>query len=216
MTRIARIVCLYHSPSGATGEPFSQKIIWADTYTQLYIHIVFAIKGRQSLIPKHHKEALHQYVTRIITNKKRTVIRINSIPDYIHILVGLTPGVSASDLVRDSKANSSKLINRPRWIAGRFEWQTGFAAFSYAHSQLDTVARYIKNQEAHRSHQTFREEYLGLLNRFDFPYNPKDDTPVTPLGLRIVHVSRHFPAIVPAVQKFNQKKFVSPDIYHRG
>ena len=145
----------------------------ADTYTQLYIHIVFAVKSRQGLIPKQHKEALHQYITRIITNNRQTVIRINSMPDHIHILVGMTPDISLSALVRDIKANSSKFINRKQWVVGRFEWQAGFAAFSYSHSQLDSVVRYIKNQEAHHSHQTFREEYLAFLKRFDVPYNPK-------------------------------------------
>ena len=103
-------------------------------------------------------------------------------PDHVHILVGITPDIAVSDLVRDIKANSSKFINKQRWIAGRFEWQTGFAAFSYAHSQLDTVARYIQNQETHHSRQTFREEYIAFLKRFDVPYNPKyvldaDDAP---------------------------------------
>ena len=84
----------------------------ADTYTQLYIHIIFAVKGRESLIPKHHKEALHQYITRIITHKKQAVIRINSMPDHLHILVGITPDIAVSDLVRDIKANSSKWINK--------------------------------------------------------------------------------------------------------
>ena len=153
----------------------------ADTYTQLYIHIVFAVKGRQYLIPKRHKETLHQYITRIITNKKQTVIRINSMPDHIHILIGMTPDIALSALVRDIKANSSKFINQKQWVVGRFEWQAGFAAFSYSHSQLDRVIRYVKNQEMHHSHQTFREEYLAFLKRFDVPYNPKyvfdpDDT----------------------------------------
>ena len=156
----------------------------ADTYTQLYTHIVFAVKGRQSLIPKQHKETLHQYITRIITNKKQTVIRINSMPDHIHILVGMTPDIALSALVRDIKANSSKFINKNEWIVGRFEWQAGFAAFSYSHSQLDGVVRYIKNQEAHHSQRTFKEEYLMFLKRFNVPYNPKyvfdsDDTPDT-------------------------------------
>ena len=145
----------------------------ADTYTQLYIHIIFAVKGRQSLIPKQHKDELHKYITGIINSKNQTVIRINSMPDHIHILVGITPDIAISNLVRDIKANSSKFINKQRWVAGRFEWQTGFAAFSYAHSQLNTVARYIKNQEEHHSRQTFREEYLAFLERFDVPYNPK-------------------------------------------
>ena len=156
----------------------------ADTYTQLYTHIVFAVKGRQGLIPKHRKEALHQYITRIITNKKQTVIRINSMPDHIHILIGMTPDIALSDLVRDIKANSSKFINKNGWVAGKFEWQVGFAAFSYSHSQLDTVVSYIKNQEEHHARLTFREEYLTFLKRFNVPYNPKyvfdpDDAPKT-------------------------------------
>ena len=145
----------------------------ADTYTQLYIHIIFAVKGRQSIIPKQHKQELHKYITGIIDNKNQTTIQINSRPDHIHILVGIASDIAVSDLVRDVKANSSKFINKQRWIAGRFEWQTGFAAFSYAHSQLDTGARYIKNQETHHSRQTFREEYLAFLERFEVPYNPK-------------------------------------------
>ena len=145
----------------------------ADTYTQLYVHVIFAVKGRQSFIPKQHKDELHKYITGIIDSKNQTIIRINSMPDHIHILVGITPDVAISDLVRDIKANSSKFINKKRWVAGRFEWQAGFAAFSYAHSQLAAVARYIKNQEKHHSHQTFREEYLAFLERFDVPYNPK-------------------------------------------
>ena len=145
----------------------------ADTYTQIYLHIVFAVKGRQCLIPKQHKEALHQYITRIITNKMQTVIQINSMPDHIHILIGMAPDIALSDLVRDIKANSSKFINTKEWVVGRFEWQAGFAAFSYSHSQLNDVARYIKNQETHHSRQTFKEEYLTFLKRFNVPYNPK-------------------------------------------
>ena len=145
----------------------------ADTYTQLYIHIIFAVKGRQSFIPKQRKDELHKYITGIIDGKNQTTIRINSMPDHIHILVGITPDTAVSDLVRDIKANSSKFINKQKWVAGRFEWQAGFAAFSYAHSQLAVVARYIKNQEEHHARQTFREEYLAFLERFDVPYNPK-------------------------------------------
>ena len=145
----------------------------ADTYTQIYLHIVFAVKSRQCLIPKQHKEALHQYITRIITGKMQTLIQINSMPDHIHILIGMTPEIALSDLVRDIKANSSKLINTKDWIVGRFEWQAGFAAFSYSHSQLDGVVRYIKNQVAHHTRQTFKEEYLEFLKRFNVPYNPK-------------------------------------------
>ena len=145
----------------------------ADTYTQLYIRIIFAVKGRESFIPKQHKEAVHQYITRIITHKKQTVIQINSMPDHLDILVGITPDIAISDLVRDIKANSSKWINQKRWVVGGFEWQVGFGAFSYAHSQLDMVVDYIKNQEAHHSGRTFQAEYLEFLERFDVRYNPE-------------------------------------------
>ena len=145
----------------------------ANTYTQIYIHIIFAVKGRQCLIPHEHKEALHQYITRIITKKTQTVIRGNSMPDHIHILVGIAPDIALSDLVRDIKANSSKFINTKGWVVGRFEWQAGFGAFSYSHSQLNDVVSYIKNQEEHHSIHTFREEYIAFLKRFDVPYNPK-------------------------------------------
>ena len=147
-----------------------QDNIMTDTYTQLYIRIIFAVKGRESFIPMQHKEALHQYITGIITHKKQTVIQINSMSDHLDILVGISPDVAISDLVREIKARSSKWINNKSWFADEFEWQTGFGAFSYAHSQLNTVVDYIKDPEAHYSHQTFREEYLGFLNRFDAEY----------------------------------------------
>ena len=118
----------------------------SNTYTQIYVHIVFAVKGRQNLIPKEHKAELHGYIMGIITKKNQTAIQINSMPDHIHILVGITPDTTVSDLVRDIKANSSKFINRKQWVMGRFEWQVGFGAFSYSRSQLDDLVKYIKNQ----------------------------------------------------------------------
>ncbi len=145
----------------------------SDTYTKLYIHIVFSVKGRQPLIPKKHKSELHQYITGLIKNKKQKVMQINSMPDHIHILVGMTPDIALSDLVRDIKVSATRFINRQRWIAGKFMWQEGFAAFSYSHSQLNAVIDYIKNQEKHHSRTSFKEEYLELLKRFDVAYNPK-------------------------------------------
>ena len=144
-----------------------------DTYTQLYIHIVLSVKGRQPLIPKQHKTELHKYITGIVTNKKQKMIQINSMPDHIHILIGVTPDIAISDLVRDIKRNATQLINRKRWTVGKFMWQAGFAAFTYSHSQLKDVITYIENQEEHHSHKTFKEEYLELLRRFDVSYNPK-------------------------------------------
>ena len=145
----------------------------ADTYTQLYVHIVFSVKGRHALIPKHHKPELRKYITGIITNKKQKLIQINSMPDHIHILVGMTPNVALSGLVKDIKVNSTRFINQKRWTMGQFAWQERFGAFSYSHSQIPQVATYIENQEAHHSHQTFRDEYLKFLERFEVAYDLK-------------------------------------------
>jgi REP element-mobilizing transposase RayT len=145
----------------------------ANTYTQIYIHIVFAVQGRQSLIPKTNKEELHRYITGIIRNKKQKLIAINSMPDHVHILVGMTPNIALSDLVRDIKSNSSGFINEKRWTKGKFSWQEGFGAFSYSHSQLHAVINYIQNQEKHHSIKPFREEYLEILKRFNVEYDAK-------------------------------------------
>lgn len=145
----------------------------ANTYIQLYIHIVFSVKARHALIPKHHKSKLHQYITGIITKRKQKVIQINSMPDHIHILVGMTPDIALSDLVQSIKIGSTRFINRQGWVAGKFQWQEGFGAFSYSRSQLNTVAAYIENQEEHHSQRTFHEEYLEFLKRFNVPYDPK-------------------------------------------
>ncbi len=145
----------------------------ANTDIQLYIHIVFSVKARHALIPKHHKSKLHQYITGIITKRKQKVIQINSMPDHIHILVGMTPDIALSDLVQSIKIGSTRFINRQGWIAGKFQWQEGFGAFSYSRSQLNTVAAYIENQEEHHSQRTFHEEYLEFLKRFNVPYDPK-------------------------------------------
>ena len=144
-----------------------------NTYTQIYIHIVFAVKGRQPLIPKEHKAELHRYITGIVKNKKQRVIQINSMPDHIHILVGIAPEAAISDLVRDINANSSKFINKKQWSMGRFEWQQGFSAFSYSHSQLSAIANYIKNQEKHHTRKTFKEEYLEFLDLYGVDYDQR-------------------------------------------
>jgi REP element-mobilizing transposase RayT len=109
----------------------------ANTYTQIYIQIVFAVQGRQSLIRPQHNDELQKYMTGIISGYGQKLIAINNMPDHFHILVGQTPNVALSDLVRGIKASSSGFINDRRWVPGRFSWQEGFGAFSHAHSQLD-------------------------------------------------------------------------------
>jgi len=145
----------------------------ANTYTQIYLHVVFAVEGRQSLITLEHNDELQKYVTGIVTAQRHKLIAINNMPDHLHLLVGLRPDAMLSDLVRDVKAGSSKFINEKRWVMGRFSWQEGFGAFSYARSQLGAVIRYIQNQQKHHAKKSFRDEYLELLEKFGVEYDQK-------------------------------------------
>ena len=106
----------------------------ANTYTQIYIHTIFAVRGRQNVIRREIREELHRYISGIVRNKKQKVLAVSSMSDHIHLLIGLRPDIALSDLVRDIKANSSRFINDKRWTKGRFNWQEGFGAFSYSHS----------------------------------------------------------------------------------
>ena len=145
----------------------------ANTYSQIYIQIVFAVKGRQNLIAKENREELHKFITGIVTNREQKLLSIFAMPDHVHILVGMKPSISISDLVRDIKAGSSKFINDSKWINGKFNWQEGFGAFSYSKSNLDNVVKYILNQEEHHKKRTFKEEYLNFLKKFEIEYDEK-------------------------------------------
>ena len=145
----------------------------ANTYTQIYLHVVFAVEGRQSLIAPEHNDELQKYITGIVTAQRHKLIAINNMPDHLHLPVGLRPDVALSDLVRDVKAGSSKFINEKRWVMGRFSWQEGFGAFSHARSQLGAVIRYIQNQQKHHVKKSFRDEYLELLEKFGVEYDQK-------------------------------------------
>jgi len=145
----------------------------AGTFSQIYIHLVFSVKGRQCLIENHWKEQLYKYMAGIITNKNQKSIIVNKMPDHIHALVGLRTDMSVADLVRDLKNNSSNFINARKFIRGRFSWQHGYGAFSYGQSQIDTVYNYILNQEKHHAKRSFKEEYLELLQKFQIEYNEK-------------------------------------------
>ena len=143
----------------------------ANTYTQIYIHVVFAVEDRQNLIAPEHNDELQKYITGIVTAQKHKLIAINNMPDHLHMLIGLRPDAALSDLVRDVKAGSSKFINEQHWVAGRFSWQEGFGAFSCSRSQLGKVIRYIENQQEHHARQSFRDEYIELLERFGVEYD---------------------------------------------
>jgi len=142
-------------------------------YSQIYIQIVFAVKGKQNLIPKDNREELHKYITGIVQNRGQKMLAIFCMPDHTHIFIGLQPSVAISDLVRDIKAGSSKFINDNKWLRGKFNWQEGFGVFSYSRSQIDRVIHYILNQEKHHKKKTFREEYIDFLEKFEIKYDEK-------------------------------------------
>jgi REP element-mobilizing transposase RayT len=145
----------------------------ANTFSQIYIQTVFAVSNRQSLITAEFKEDLYKYITGIVKNQSQKLISINGVEDHIHILIGLKPAMALADLVREIKADSSNFVNRERFVRGRFSWQEGYGAFSYGHSQLDTIIRYIQNQEQHHKHSSFKNEYLTLLRKFDIAFEEK-------------------------------------------
>jgi putative transposase len=145
----------------------------ANTFTQMYFHVVFAVKGRASLIRPQWKEELYQYITGIITNKGQKLLTINGMPDHLHMLVGIKPTMAISDLVRDIKANSARFIREKGWVRGAFEWQEGFGAFTLRHSQLSKIIPYIQNQEEHHRVHTFREEYIAFLQKYEIDYRPE-------------------------------------------
>lgn len=145
----------------------------ANTFSQVYIQTVFAVEGRLSLIKPEFKEGLYKYITGIVKNQSQKLISINGMPDHIHILIGLRPAMALADLVREIKADSTNHINKNKWVHGRFNWQEGYGAFSYGHSQLDTIIRYIQNQEQHHRRRSFKYEYLKLLRKYDIAFDDK-------------------------------------------
>lgn len=141
-----------------------------NTYTEIHIHFVFAVKYRKCLIHIDWKADLYKYITGIIQKNEHKLIIINGIEDHVHILVGLRPTQSISDLMKDVKQFSSKWINENKLVKGKFEWQGGFGAFSYSKSHLKNVIKYIENQEEHHKKQTFVEEYKETLKKYEIDY----------------------------------------------
>jgi REP element-mobilizing transposase RayT len=142
----------------------------SSTYSQIYIQVVFAVKGRENLIQKTWKDELFKYISGIITSKNHKAIIVNGVSDHVHCFIGLKPNMAISDLVRDIKNNSSKFINEKKFIQGKFQWQEGYGVFSYAHSQIENVYNYILNQESHHQKKTFKKEYIEFLNEFEIDY----------------------------------------------
>jgi REP-associated tyrosine transposase len=145
----------------------------ANTFTQLYIQFIFAVKFRAACIHASWKESLHKYITGIFQENKHKMLQINSMPDHIHILIGLHPEQSISSIIQNVKTESSKWINDQHFTSSKFAWQQGYGAFSYSRSHLSRVIRYIQQQEQHHRKQTFLKEYKSFLNAFCIEYDER-------------------------------------------
>ena len=151
---------------------FSTKM-GAGTFSQIYIQVVFAVHGRASLIKPDWEEALYKYISGIVTRKGQKILAINGMPDHIHILIGMKPSCCLSDLVREIKKSSNAFISLHQYTTHPFAWQSGYGAFSYSQSSLDSVITYIRNQKKHHKTKPFKQEYKEFLNKFNIEH--KDD-----------------------------------------
>jgi len=145
-------------------------LLMAGTFSRIYLQFVFAVQGRQCLIAKEHKEELHKYVTSLVQTRNAKLLAIHCMPDHLHLFTGIKPAVYIPNFVKEIKVNSNDFIKEKGWIKGAFHWQEGYGVFSYGHSQLDAVCRYIQNQEAHHRTTTFKEEYQEFLEKFAIPF----------------------------------------------
>ena len=145
----------------------------SNTYTQLYIQLVFAVKGRKSFIQQTWEQDLYRYITAVVQNDKHKLQAINGMPDHIHIFLGLNPSIAISDLVKDIKRATHNWINDKGFVKERFEWQSGYGAFSYSKSQASGVIAYVHNQETHHRKISFLEEYKKFPEKFEVPYDER-------------------------------------------
>ena len=143
------------------------------TFSQIYIQVVFAVKNRDALIATSWEERLYQYITGIVQNKGQKMLAINGMPDHIHFFIGMKPSCCLSDLVRDVKKASNEMINENKLSKFKFNWQEGYGAFSYSHSHIDNVAKYVMNQKEHHKKISFKEEYIDFLKKFEIEYDEK-------------------------------------------
>ena len=145
----------------------------ANTYSQIYLHLIFAVQNRLSLINAQWEVALHKYITGIVENNGHKMLSINGTADHIHIFIGYNPSQSIPELMKDVKRSSSLWINKNKYVLGKFSWQEGYGAFSYSHSQISRVATYIENQKEHHRQSTFRGEYVKFLESFNVEFDKK-------------------------------------------
>lgn len=140
------------------------------TFSQIYIHVVFAVKGRDSLIHKSWEEELYKYITGIVRNKEQKMLAINGMSDHLHFFIGMKPSCCLSDLVREIKKSSNDFIKEKKFSKFKFQWQEGYGAFSYSHSNMDNVIKYIVNQKEHHRNASFKVEYMEFLKKFEIEF----------------------------------------------
>ncbi len=145
----------------------------ANTYSQIHIQAVFAVDGRLRLIPERHRIELEKYITGIVQGEGQKLLAVSCQPDHTHLFFGLRPQKAIADLLRVVKAESSRFISEKNFTRGKFAWQEGYGAFSYCRSEVNTVVRYVLNQQEHHRRATFKEEYLAFLREFDIPYDER-------------------------------------------
>jgi putative transposase len=145
----------------------------SNTYSQIHIQCVFAVKYRDAVISKTWKERLHKYIIGIVNNNGHRMLAINSMPDHLHLFFGMRPNQSLSELMQLVKGDSSEWINKEKLVPGKFRWQDGYGAFSYSKSHTDAVVKYILDQEEHHKKVSFREEYVDMLKKFEVEYDER-------------------------------------------
>lgn len=145
----------------------------AGTFSQIYIQIIISVKNREALIHASWEDELYKYITGIITKKGQKLIAINGMPDHVHILIGMKPTCCLSDLMREIKKSSNTFIKEKKFVKSKFEWTSGFGSFSYSHSALSSVVKYINNQKEHHKKVNFREEYKEFLEKFEVDFDER-------------------------------------------
>jgi len=144
-----------------------------NTFSQIYLQFVFAVSQRRSLIPREHKEELHKYITGLVQRRNAKMLAVHCMPDHVHLFVGFKPTSSISDFVKEIKVESNQFINSKKWVDGKFKWQEGYGVFSYSPSHVDTVVKYVLNQEEHHHSKSFKVEYFEFLKKFNITFDEK-------------------------------------------
>jgi REP element-mobilizing transposase RayT len=144
-----------------------------NTYSQIYIHAVFAVKFRENIITHDWRDNLHKYISRILKEESTFPLAVGGWIDHVHVFFSMPPSKSVSEVMRVIKSNSSKWINEEKFVKGKFQWQEGFGAFSNSKSEIDNVIKYIINQEEHHTGKSFKAEYLQLLRKYQIAFDDK-------------------------------------------